>query len=292
MHKYSLNEIVAKVDRRIERARKSEVFRIDFPPPGENFDINHVLAYELCPDPAIAITNQMTNFIKIIAKSLILFLLFFLLFNAPAYYQIIANNVLQAANLARESILVEHIEKEVPPEQELIVMTKDPVEQKQQFPELDLAIIPPDNRLIIPSINKNIPIVEVSTESLASQNWTSLDEEILEALKDGAVRYPGTALPGEEGNTFITGHSSYYFWDSGNYNEVFALLSEMEVGDYAIIYYNQQKFTYQITEMREVAPSEVDVLAQPKGKHQLTIMTCTPVGTNLRRLVVIGEMVE
>lgn len=289
-HKYTIQEIVKKVDRHIEHIREAEFCRIDFPPPGEPFDINHVLAYELSPDSAIALTNQVKHFTKVITTAAILFAMFFFLFNAPAYFQIMKNDLLQITNLAQESILINHIEEETPPEQELIVMSKDPVKQKQEFPELDLNTIPPDNRLIIPAINKNVPIVEVSTENLAAQNWTSLDDEILEALKTGVVRYPGTALPGEEGNTFLTGHSSYYFWDGGEYNEVFALLPELEIGDDIVVYYNQQKYTYKITEKREVAPSEVDVLSQG-DEHKITLMTCTPVGTNLRRLVLIGEMI-
>lgn len=292
VHKQTIEEIVKKVDRKIENTREAEFFRIDFPPPGEPFDLNAALAYEITPNRELALVNSLKHFLKLILTSAILFFIFFLLFNSPAYYQIMKNDILTVTNLAKDSILEEHIEQEqAQKEQELIVMSKDPVKQKQEFPELDLAVLPPDNRLIIPALNKNVPIVEVSSESLAANDWTSLDGEILDALKQGVVRYPGTARPGEEGNTFITGHSSYYFWDDGKYNEVFVLLPQLEVGDYIITYYNQQKFTYQITEKREVAPSEVNVLEQPEGKQQITLMTCTPVGTNLRRLIIVGELV-
>jgi len=118
-----------------------------------------------------------------------------------------------------------------------------------------------------------------------------LNNDILDALKRGVVRYPGTALPGEYGNTFITGHSSYYFWDDGQYKEVFALLSEVNIGEEIIIYYNQQKFIYQITEKKEISPSEVNVLSQPTDQKQITLMTCTPVGTNLKRLIVVGNLI-
>ena len=283
--KRTIKEIVLKVDRKIEEMKEAEFYRIDFPPPGEPFSLDAVFAQELSPSRVLALTNQMRHFFRIGATATLLFAIFFLLFNAPAYTQILKSNL-----FATESILEQHIVEEAPPEQELLVMSKDPIKQKQEFPELALAVTAPDNRLIIPAINKNIPIVEVSTESLAANDWTTLDAEILEALKNGVVHYPGTAEPGDKGNTFITGHSSYHFWDEGDYKDVFALLPELEVGDYIITYYNQQKFTYQITEKREVAPSEVDVLAQPDA-HQITLMTCTPVGTNLKRLVLIGELV-
>ncbi len=291
-HKKTIEEIVKKVDRKIERAREDEFYRIDFPPPGEPFDINSVLAYEISPDPSVVFSKKASEFIKILATSVVLFILFFFLFNASAYFQIAKTSLFEIANIAQENMTEKYSQPEEPNEQELIALSKDPTEQKQQFPELNLDITPPDNRLVIPKINKDIPIVEVNTSNLIENNWTKLDDDILEALKNGVVRYPGTAMPGEEGNTFITGHSSYYFWDDGNYKDVFALLPQLEVGDQVVIYYNQEKYTYQIKEKKEVAPSEVDVLSQTPGVSELTLMTCTPVGTNLKRLILVAELLD
>ncbi len=277
--KQTIEEIVKKVDRKLTNLRSAEFYRIDFPAPGEDFDINSVLAYEISPDRAINLTAQLTQMFKIIATSIVLFLIFFFLFNAPAYLQILQSNIFATG----------HIQIAAQPiEQELLVLSKDPIRQKQQFPSLNMAVTPPDNRLIIPKIDKNVPIVEIESVN-ETGDLTNIDDEILNGLKTGVVRYPGTAKPGEEGNAFLTGHSSYYLWDDGQYKEVFALLSQLEVGDQVIIYYDQKEFTYQITEKKEVAPSEVNVLAQPDGVHQLTLMTCTPVGTNLRRLILVGE---
>ncbi|EKD47984.1 MAG: hypothetical protein ACD_65C00187G0002, partial [uncultured bacterium] len=82
------------------------------------------------------------------------------------------------------------------------------------------------------------------------------------------------------------------FWDDGQYKEIFALLSEVQVGEEIEVYYNQQKFIYEITEKKEVMPSEVDVLSQPTDQKQITLMTCTPVGTNLKRLIVKGNLMD
>lgn len=279
VEKQTIEEIVKKVDRKLADLRTAEFYRIDFPAPGEDFDINSVLAYEISPDRAVNLTAQLTQMLKIIATSIVLFLIFFFLFNAPAYFQILQSSILGA----------EYVEIAAQPaEQELLVLSKDPIQQKQQFPSLNMLVTPPDNRLIIPKINKNIPIVEIESVN-ETEDLTNIDDEILNGLKNGVVRYPGTAKPGEEGNIFLTGHSSYYLWDDGEYKEVFALLFQLEVGDQVIVYYDQEKFIYQITEKKEVAPSEVNVLAQPDGEHKITLMTCTPVGTNLRRLILVGE---
>ena len=290
--KTSIKKIIEKVDARLIRLKRSEFYRIDFPAEGEAFNINEALAYEISPNWAITLTTQVIHLTKIAIVSLVLFFLFFLIFNAPAYYQILENDVLNITNNVKESYLthLEEQEKE-PPKQELIVMSKDPVTQKQEFPSLSLEVTSPDNRIIIPSINKNIPIVEIASEDIIGSDWTNLNNQILEGLKSGVVRYPGTAKPGEEGNVFITGHSSYYLWDDGQYKDVFALLSEVNVDDQIIIYYDQQKYVYKITEKKEVEPAEVNVLEQPVGEERLTLMTCTPVGTNLKRLILIGEIV-
>jgi len=289
--KHTIEEIVKKVDRKIAYKREAEFYRIDFPPPGEPFDINAALAYEISPDTAVQFSKKAGEFIKVVATSFVLFILFFFLFNASAYLQIAKTSILEVANIAQTDLFDGYIVDEEEIAQDLVTLSKDPEVQKTQIPELDIALTPPDNRIIIPKINKNIPIVEVDSSSLAQNDWTALDDEILDALKNGVVRYPGTALPGEEGNTFITGHSSYYFWDDGDYIDVFALLPQLEIGDQIVMYYNQEKYTYEIKEKKEVSPSEVDVLRQPEGVSQLTLMTCTPVGTNIRRLILVAELI-
>jgi len=154
-----------------------------------------------------------------------------------------------------------------------------------------LPINPPDNRIMIPKIGQNIPIKEVDPKNLLDQKWSGLEEDIQEALKDGVVRYPGTALPGQNGNVFVTGHSSYYLWDPGRYKDVFALLHELAIGDTITVFYDENRFDYKVTEIKVVSPHEVDVLQQTNDKR-ITLMTCTPIGTAINRLVVIAQQVE
>ena len=106
-------------------------------------------------------------------------------------------------------------------------------------------------------------------------------------LKEGVVHYPGTANPGEPGNVFITGHSSYYLWDTGRYKDVFARLNQLKPGDDIVLYYNQKKYHYVVRERKEVQNDDISVLDQGTEKI-LTLMTCSPVGTNFRRLVVVA----
>lgn len=157
------------------------------------------------------------------------------------------------------------------------------------LPKFDLQVSPPKDYLIIPSLQLAAPIQIPTNSDLDLTDWEAFEEQIQVALRDGVVLFPGTAEPGTVGNTFITGHSSYYPFLPGNYKGIFALLPRIDLGAEIIIWYKQQKFTYTVTEKTEVQPSEVEVLARTV-KPRLTLMTCTPVGTTLRRLIVRADL--
>ncbi len=167
-------------------------------------------------------------------------------------------------------------------------LSKDSEVQKTQIPQLVLDVTPPDTRIVIPRINKNVPVVTVSSEALINRDWVKLEQEIQEALQGGVVHYPSTAFPDEEGNVVITGHSSYFPWDPGRFKDVFALLHDVQIGDKIYMYYNQQRYDFEVYETKVVLPNQVDVLTQ-EGENRLTLITCTPVGTNLKRLVVFAR---
>ena len=151
---------------------------------------------------------------------------------------------------------------------------------------------PPVNRLIIPKLGLNVPIVAPPNTNLLKQDWTALEEDIQTALQDGVVHYPGTAVAGQAGNFFITGHSSFYPFMQGGYKTVFARLHELNVGDEYWVYFRGDKHRYVVQTKDEVKPSDVKVLDQPLDQRLSTLMTCTPVGTTLRRLVIVAQEVD
>jgi len=136
--------------------------------------------------------------------------------------------------------------------------------------------------IVIPKINVDAPIIDIQTND---------NRQILEDIKRGVGHYPKTAKPGRAGNTFLTGHSSYYWWSGGKYNQVFSLLHQLEIGDLIYIYYESDKFIYKVNNSFVVHPSETSVLEQPLDRAILTLMTCTPIGTNLRRLIVTADLI-
>lgn len=156
---------------------------------------------------------------------------------------------------------------------------------------LNLEIYPPDMRIVIPRINQNVPVVGVKNENLIARQWDELEADIQKSLRNGVIHYPGTALPGENGNVVITGHSSYYAWDPGRFKDVFALLHDVKKGDKIVIYFNQKKYIYEVDLIKVVLPKDVDVLG-PSKAEQITLITCTPIGTNLKRLIVQAKLIE
>lgn len=226
--------------------------------------------------------------IRQIVASAIILLIGIIILNWSAYSRI-AKHEIQKLFGAEETPLQDLI-KEQPVEDSSSVLraSNDPEIQKKQIPDLNLEVTPPDNRIIIPRINENIPIVRISSESLVRRDWGAMEAEMQDALKDGVVHYPGTSLPGQDGNSVITGHSSYFPWDPGRFKDVFALLHNVVQGDKIVVFWEQQKYVYEVEEIKVVLPQDIEVLKQTP-EDRLTLITCTPVGTNLKRLIVVAK---
>lgn len=151
---------------------------------------------------------------------------------------------------------------------------------------------PPTDMVIIPKLKVAAPIVQPPTEALLRQDWAQVEKDIQESLVHGIVHYPGTARPGQAGNFFLTGHSSNYAWVQSAYNSIFARLHQLQEGDEYWVYWNGDKHRYVVRSKKEVSPSDVSVLDQPGDERMSTLMTCTPVGTTLRRLIVQSQEVD
>jgi LPXTG-site transpeptidase (sortase) family protein len=62
----------------------------------------------------------------------------------------------------------------------------------------------------------------------------------------------------------------------------------MSNGDEIFITYRGKFYKYKVFETKEVNPEEVGNYVESKDE-QLTLMTCAPVGTNLRRLLIFAK---
>jgi LPXTG-site transpeptidase (sortase) family protein len=137
----------------------------------------------------------------------------------------------------------------------------------------------------IPSLNITVPIIQVTETS---------ETAFQKALQDGVVQFPGTAKVGELGNSYVFGHSSDYPWSKGKFKTVFALLPQIKISD--TIYASNQDgkvFKYQVLETKVVSPTDLSVLDQQGNKKKLlTLQTSYPVGTALKRFIVVSELLH
>lgn len=143
-----------------------------------------------------------------------------------------------------------------------------------------------DPRLIIPKINVDVPVMYDVGNDHASQ---------MKAMESGVAHFaiPGAnSHPGEIGNAVIAGHSSNDLFDIGDYKFIFAQLEKLAPGDTMYAHYQGKRYTYLITKMETVRPNEVSKLIYATDKPVMTLITCTPLGTALNRLLVTAEQIS
>ena len=116
-----------------------------------------------------------------------------------------------------------------------------------------------------------------------------------EDLKEELVQYADTAPPGEDfGRPVIFGHSTTYM-DPDNYLAIFTDLYKLKTTprpDNIIVHYDGVRYVYQVVNIFEVVPTDLSILSQYYEGKELYLVTCTPPGTYLRRLVVKAKLVE
>lgn len=148
------------------------------------------------------------------------------------------------------------------------------------------VVVGQDPRLIIPKINVDVPVLyDVGTDN----------DSQMAAMEKGVAHFPipgANSHPGEVGNTVIAGHSSNDLFDPGDYKFIFAQLEKLAVGDTIYANYEGKRYTYVITKTEVVRPNEVNKLIYPTDKPVMTLITCTPLGTALNRLLVTAEQVS
>jgi LPXTG-site transpeptidase (sortase) family protein len=140
--------------------------------------------------------------------------------------------------------------------------------------------IPKGTYLNIPKINAQAPIIE----NVNPWNQTEYNQ----ALKKGVAHAKGTYLPGQKGTTFLFAHSSGPSWEITRYNTIFFRLNELQINDKIEITKNGKKYTYKVYDKKEVWPTETNYLEDTK-KDRLILQTCTPIGTDLKRLLIFAK---
>src|SRR3954454_6898159 len=120
-----------------------------------------------------------------------------------------------------------------------------------------------------------------------------LDAYVIEGVDDadlheGPGHYPGTPLPGQDGNSAIAGHRT-------TYGAPFANIDELVPGDKITVTTIQGTFTYAVLAQPDgsghiiVNPSQSEVL-DDVGDNRLTLTACHPKYSASKRIVVFAQL--
>ncbi len=137
------------------------------------------------------------------------------------------------------------------------------------------------NMIIISRLGIRAPLVMASGTT---------QKQLNESLNQGVIIYPGSALPGQNGELVLSGHSSIFPWVKTQYGQVFTLLDKLQAGDTVSVIYNHRQYDYQITGQEVLNPNQVKIAESATPALKMT--TCWPIGTSAKRLVVYGALIQ
>lgn len=124
----------------------------------------------------------------------------------------------------------------------------------------------------IPAIQIRLPIYHGCTEN---------------ELSKGAGHLPSSSLPvgGKSTHAVLAAHSGRA--DS----KMFTDLDQVKEGDLVYLYVLNKTLTYEVDQITVTTPDDTDAIQIIDGKDLLTLLTCTPYGTNTHRLLVRGHRI-
>jgi sortase A len=126
-----------------------------------------------------------------------------------------------------------------------------------------------------PSARDVVGRLEIPRLNLSTVVFEGADDDVLDR---GAGHLPGSALPGDPGNTVLAAHRDTFFRP----------LRDVRLGDLVKIHRPNRDSVYIVESARVVEPDDVEVL-KPTPEPALTLITCYPfryIGSAPERFVV------
>ena len=166
---------------------------------------------------------------------------------------------------------------------------------KLQSYDFKFNTLPPTNRLIVPSLGVNDPIV--TSQYTTEKDFTN--GNFYKELELWPVKYPTTQDPWIEGATLIFWHTSEERWKHNPFSMAFAHIAELKPGDMIQVVRNGALFEYKIVDIQVKYPQHVneaymqyhDAGIANKASY-LMLMGCYPIGTDKERILVIAELAK
>jgi sortase A len=213
-----------------------------------------------------------TLFLILLALSLTLFFIIY-----PNYNNILLTvNSFNIYNLSKETSV--RVLTEISPpkdryDQQVLGYTS--IEESLADTEINLE------EKILEDLDTTLSIETLNIEGKIVQGESSL------AMNDGFWHFPTSVFPGDRGNVVIIGHR---FLHLPPRKDTLFNLEDIKIGDRIVISQEDKNdLTYVVVETKEVQPNDVSVI-QESQDHRLTLITCTPLWTSEKRLVVIAKL--
>ncbi|GAA4287530.1 sortase [Georgenia daeguensis] len=144
-----------------------------------------------------------------------------------------------------------------------------------------------------------VPAVSEEGETFGTMRvprWGDYEEPISEGITDqvldelGLGRFPGSQMPGEEGNFAVAGHRTLH-------SRPLYGVAELRVGDEIVVTTAEGEYTYAVSGHEIVSPDQVRVVGPdpqnpggPAVGRLMTLVACHPLGSVAERYIVYAEL--
>jgi sortase A len=128
--------------------------------------------------------------------------------------------------------------------------------------------------------NAAVPVVAVGAIEIPKIGVTKTMYEgiTLTTLNHGPGHWPGTAMPGHQGNVVIAGHRV-------SHDKPFRNIDQLVPGDQVILTTDEGRFVYEVTGTDIVYPDALWIINQT-ADYTATLFACHPAGSTKQRIVV------
>ncbi|MCZ7534298.1 MAG: sortase [Acidimicrobiia bacterium] len=150
------------------------------------------------------------------------------------------------------------------------------VDPEVRYPTL-LVEAPPD-------VGEPFAIITIPSIPRLAGGWAVVEGVSRKTLRAGAGHMPSTPLPGQPGNSVISGHRT-------TYGAPFHELDMLKPGDLIEVETALGVHTYRVTGSEIVSPRDLWV-TEDRGGATLTLTTCHPKFSSRQRLVVFAELID
>ena len=194
------------------------------------------------------------------------------------------NNSVEVENLVKKYEWIISMEQEVATDMDHYL------QQNLDSYDFSFNLLPPTNRLIIPAINLDVPLVETNINNYENVTETTFNPD----LENGVVKYPTTPNPWELGNAFFFGHTSQEYWKNNPYWTVFRNIPQLKENDKIQVVRKWVLYEYKVLKTVVVKPKDVNdtyVNFWEANKQYITLMWCYPIWRTDKRMMIFAERI-